>query len=255
MQEVTEQKEAAAGQIGRTRPVILGVAIDCLSMEETVSRIDELIATGKPHIVVTADTSGLVQGQTDPELHRIHTTADLVTPDSIGVIWALKRRGVRQARVTGVDLVGRLAELSARKGHSIFLLGSAPGVAEEAAERLRLLYPGCNIIGARHGYFPADDDTLVAEEIAPTKPDILLVAMGIPRQEKFIDRTKHIIGAKIGIGVGGSLDVYSGRAKRAPKIIQALHIEWLWRVLLNPKKISKAKNLPVFAWWELTRRS
>ncbi len=115
-----------------------------------------------------------------------------------------------------------------------------------AAERLRLMYPGCNIVGARHGYFPADSDEIVASEVAQAKPDILFVAMGIPRQEKFIRRTQSIIQAKVAIGVGGSLDVYSGRAKRAPKLVQKLSLEWAWRTILNPKKISKAKKIPLF---------
>ena len=92
---------------------------------------------------------------------------------------------------------------------------------------------------------------MVAAEVAATKPDFLFVAMGIPRQEKFIRSTQSIIGAPVSMGVGGSFDVFSGKVKRAPAIFQRLHLEWLWRLILNPRKVAKAKNLPVFAWMVL----
>jgi N-acetylglucosaminyldiphosphoundecaprenol N-acetyl-beta-D-mannosaminyltransferase len=213
-----------------------------------------MIDSGKSHLVVTADTAGIAQAQEDSELLALYQSADLATPDSYGVIWALSRRGRKQERVTGVDLVDRLCHLSSQTGARIFILGSAPGVAEIAAENLRLRHPGCQIVGTRHGYFPREDDALVAEEIAPFNPDILFVAMGIPRQEKFIAATQSIIKARVAVGVGGSFDVYSGRAKRAPALIQKLRLEWLWRLILNPKKISKAQNLPKFVMMELRRR-
>jgi N-acetylglucosaminyldiphosphoundecaprenol N-acetyl-beta-D-mannosaminyltransferase len=197
--------------------------------------------------VVTADAAGIVQAQQDPQFMEILRSADLVTPDSAGVLWAAKKKGhpIRE-RVSGVDLTDELCAMSADKGWRIFLLGSQPGVAELAAEKLRLRHPGCNIVGARHGYFPSESDEVVAQEIAELKPDILLVAMGIPRQEKFIMKTQEVIRAPVAMGVGGSLDVFSGRAKRAPRLFQKLKLEWLWRLILNPSKISKAKFLPKF---------
>ena len=115
-----------------------------------------------------------------------------------------------------------------------------------AAERLRLRHPGCNIVGARHGYFPAGDDEVVAKEVSEAKPNVLFVAMGIPRQEQFIQKTQGIIQAEVSMGVGGSLDVYSGRVKRAPALFQKLKLEWLWRLIQNPSKWRKAIKLPRF---------
>jgi N-acetylglucosaminyldiphosphoundecaprenol N-acetyl-beta-D-mannosaminyltransferase len=216
-------------------------------MSQTIEQIEGFIKSGTPHIVVTADSSGLVSAQKDPEFNEILQTADLVTPDSVGVIWAAKRKKEPvPERVSGVDIFAQICQKSAEHGYKLYFLGAAPGVAEVAAERCRLKFPGVNIVGARHGYFPADSDRLVAEEVALTKPDVLFVAMGIPRQEKFIKHTQDIIKAPVAIGVGGTLDVFSGTVKRAPKIIQKLKMEWLWRLIQNPKKISKAKNLPVF---------
>lgn len=230
-----------------SRVSILGVGVDKLDMPSALAKLDYFLVSKQPHIVVTADAAGIVQAQEDPEFMRILQEADLVTPDSVGVLWAAKRKGEPiQERVSGVELTDRLCAMSADKGWRIFLLGAAPGVADLAAEKLRLMHPGCNIVGSRHGYFPADSNEIVAQEIAAFKPDILLVAMGIPRQEKFIKQTQSIIGASVAMGVGGSLDVFSGKVKRAPVLFQKLKLEWLWRLILNPSKISKTKFLPKF---------
>ena len=235
--------------IGRKTVQVLGLPVDEITMDECMARIQAFVESGEPHIVVTADSSGMVIAESDSEFRSIVEKADLVTPDSFGVVWAARRKGaIIPERVSGVDIVDRCCALSADKGYRIALLGSEPGVAELAAERLRLKHVGCNIVLARHGYFPPESDGVVAAEVAESKPDILFVAMGIPRQEKFIAATQSVIGAPVAVGVGGSLDVFSGRAKRAPRIIQKLRLEWLWRTVLNPKKISKAKALPVFAW-------
>lgn len=229
------------------RVEILGAPVDQLDMPSALQCLGGYLESRTPHMVVTADAAGIAQAQDDPEFMEILRTADLVTPDSAGVLWAANRMGKPiKERVSGVDLTDKLCAMSADKGWRIFLLGSEPGVADLAAEKLRLKHPGCNIVGARHGFFPSDSDEVVAQEVAESKPDILLVAMGIPRQEKFIKKTQPIIRASIAMGVGGSLDVFSGKAKRAPKVFQKLKIEWLWRLLLNPSKISKAKFLPKF---------
>lgn len=230
---------------------ILGIPVSPLSMDETVDHLDLLIQEGRPNLVATADSSGLVIAREDEELAAIYRSASLVTCDSYGVVWAMKRKGKTVERVSGCDLCGRLFELSAEKGYRIYMLGGAPGVAAAAAENIRLKHIGCQIVGIHNGFFPASEDILVATDVAKSKPDILLVAMGIPRQEKFIAKTNELIGAKVAVGVGGSFDVFSGRAKRAPKLIQKLHLEWLWRTILNPKKMKKASTLPRFVRYVL----
>ena len=235
---------------------ILGAPVDCVTMSETLDRLDGFVKAGGPHLIITADSSGLVQAQTDAELRGLYDSAALVTPDSNGVVWAMNRKGCPQTeRVSGVDIADRVCALSAERGYRIFFLGGEPGVAEAAAEKMRQKYPGCNIVGARHGYFKPDQDREVATEVAPAKPDFLFVGMGIPRQEKFIRTTMDIVKAPVAIGVGGSLDVFSGKAKRAPVLIQRIKLEWLWRTALNPSKISKAKLLPRFVLLVLRERS
>jgi len=233
---------------------VLGVQVDCLNLHETDARIEEMVASGLPHFVATADTSGIAQAQTDSDLMSLYAQADLVTPDSMGVVWAMGRRGVKQARITGVDLVCRMLEAGARYGWTFYFLGAAPGVAELAKQRAEQTYAGIKILGARDGFFKPEEDEAVAKVIATQNPDFLFVAMGIPRQEKFILKTKGIIKARVAIGVGGTLDVLSGTVKRAPIFIQKLKLEWLWRTLTNPKKISKAMNLPKFVLYELRGR-
>jgi N-acetylglucosaminyldiphosphoundecaprenol N-acetyl-beta-D-mannosaminyltransferase len=226
---------------------ILGIPVDRVTMDEAMAAVESFIAIKEPHLVVTADASGIVIAQDDPEFKELLLEADLVTPDSSGILWASARLGQPIAdRVSGVDMVDRICALSADKGYRLFFLGAAPGVAETAAEKLRLKHPGCNIVGTRHGYFPSDSDEVVAKEVADFKPDVLFVAMGIPRQEKFIRATQDIVQAPVAMGVGGSFDVFSGRAKRAPKFVQRMRMEWLWRLILNPKKFAKAKTLPRF---------
>ena len=239
--------KVAEGSVSPDRVVILGTAVDRLSMAECIERIGSLIRSGGSHLVATADACGLVQAETDADLRDIYQAASLVTPDSVGVLWAARRAGRPiDARVSGVDLVDRICFESANRGWRIFFLGAAPGVAEQAAEKLRLKHPGCNIVGTRHGFFPPESDEIVAAEIGALNPDVLFVAMGIPRQEKFLQATAHLHQAKIGMGVGGSFDVFSGNVKRAPKGFQRLHLEWLWRLIQNPKKISKVSLLPQF---------
>lgn len=230
---------------------VLGVQVDCLNLNETDAIIEEMVKSGQPHFVATADTAGIAQAQTNPDLMSLYAQADLVTPDSLGVVWALKRRGKVQERITGVDLACRMMERGATHGWTFFFLGAAPGVAALAAEKASDRWPGLKVVGARDGFFKPEQDAEIAEEIAKLNPDFLLVAMGIPRQEQFILKTKHIIKARVAIGVGGTLDVLSGTVKRAPVVIQKLKLEWLWRTLANPKKISKAINLPRFVLYEL----
>ena len=217
-------------------------------MAEALEMLERFIAEKIPRHVVTADASMIVLSRQDSELAQIVRDADLVTPDGSGLLWASRLLGKPiTERVSGVDLVGRITQLSAKKGYRLFFLGSAPGVAEEAARQLSDKYPGAVICGTRHGFFKEDEEEDVAGQIARTHPDILFVAFGIPKQEKFISRWKKAIGAAVCIGVGGSFDVYSGSVRRAPLWMQNAGLEWIYRLAQNPKKISKVMTLPRFA--------
>jgi N-acetylglucosaminyldiphosphoundecaprenol N-acetyl-beta-D-mannosaminyltransferase len=226
---------------------LLGVSVDRLSMSEALDAIGRFIEQRTPRHIVTADASMVVIAKEDPELAAIIENADLVTPDGAGLIWASKLLKLPITnRVSGVDLVGKVCELSKSLGWRIYFLGAAPGVADDAAANLRIKYPGCNIVGVRHGYFGEDEEPAIAADIREKKTDILLVAFGIPKQEKFITRRKEAMLVPVSIGIGGSFDVYSGRVKRAPLWMQKAGLEWLFRLWQNPKKISKVMTLPRF---------
>lgn len=227
--------------------MLLGLPVHRLDMNAALDVIDGFVRTRTPHHVVTADASMLVMAAEDAELRDIIARADLVTPDSIGVLWAAKRAGKPIAeRVSGVVIVEQLCARSAERNYRLFFLGAAPGVAELAAEHMTAKYPGCQIVGTRDGFFTPDDVPEITATIRNARADVVCVAMGIPKQEKWIARHRDELGASVLIGVGGTLDVLSGTVKRAPVVFQRLRLEWLWRVISNPKKISKVMLLPQF---------
>jgi N-acetylglucosaminyldiphosphoundecaprenol N-acetyl-beta-D-mannosaminyltransferase len=226
---------------------ILGLTVHNVTMQTALEAMDGFFQAGTPHHVVTADASMLVLAQEDSALNAIVCGADLVTPDSVGVLWASKQAGAPlQERVSGVEIVDRLCCRSVEAGYRLFFLGAGPGVAAQAAEKMRAKYPGTQIVGTRDGFFrPEETDALVAE-IRESRADALFVAMGIPKQEKWIAAHRDRLGAAVLIGVGGTFDVLSGNVKRAPKVMQKVRLEWLWRVVSNPRKISKVLLLPRF---------
>lgn len=247
--------EDASSQVTRDTVNILGIPVDRVTMDEALLRIDDMVASGRPNFVATADASMIVDGVSIPEFGDLLRSAALVTPDSAGVLWAAKRAGKPlEGKVSGVDLVDRLCERSAARGYRLYFLGAEPGVAEEAAKQLAERHPGCHIVGTHHGYFGPDKDAQVAAEVAKSNLDVLFVAMGIPRQEFFIRDTMSVIGARVAMGVGGSFDVYSGRVKRAPIIFRRMRMEWLWRLILNPRKWRKVLKLPQFVMMVLRGR-
>jgi N-acetylglucosaminyldiphosphoundecaprenol N-acetyl-beta-D-mannosaminyltransferase len=147
-----------------------------------------------------------------------------------------------------------LTRLSHTKGYRLYLLGAAPGVAERAAQNLLACYPNAQIVGVQHGYFTSADEPAIVAQVAAAQPDVLLVGMGMPRQEKWAWRHRQQLGVPVMIGVGGSFDVYGGVVKRAPKWLQRIGGEWLWRLIQDPRKIKKVRNLPRFAWRVLRER-
>jgi N-acetylglucosaminyldiphosphoundecaprenol N-acetyl-beta-D-mannosaminyltransferase len=227
---------------------LLGMRVDRVTMEGALALIEGYIAEGAPRHIVTADASMVVTYNQDSEFARIVYRADLVTPDGAGILWATRHLGMPvRAKVSGVDLAARCCALSSQKGWRVFFFGAAPSVAETAAARMQERFPGTNIVGFRDGFFKPEEEPQVIEQIRAAKPDILLVALGIPKQEKFIDRNREALGVPVSIGVGGTLDVFSGTVKRAPVWMQNVGLEWLYRLAANPSKISKVALLPRFA--------
>jgi len=232
------------------RVKLLNVPIDCLSMERSVERVSELIGAGRPRRVITLNPEILYRAVlSDHSLFDLINKADLVTADGEGIVWAGRVAGTPfPERVTGIDLMLRLVERAATEGWKIYLLGAAPGVAEEAAEKLTRRFPGLQVAGTRHGYFKPDEEAGIAQAIKQTAPQLLFVALGAPAQEMWIDRHIEDIGPVVAVGVGGSLDVISGRVARQPLWMQKLKIEWLGRLISEPSRWRRMLVLPKFAW-------
>lgn len=229
---------------------ILGVPVDRLSMDQAVQRVAELVRAGRPARVITLNPEYLYRAVTDDKslLEMVHR-AELVTADGEGIVWAGRVAGTPfPERVTGIDLMLAMLQRAAKEGWRVFLLGAAPGVAEEAAENLRRQHPGLQVVGTYHGYFKQDEETAVAELVRVAKPQLLFAALGAPKQERFIDRHIESIGPVVAMGVGGSFDVIAGRITRAPRWMQSLHIEWLGRLVMEPSRWRRMLVLPRFAW-------
>jgi N-acetylglucosaminyldiphosphoundecaprenol N-acetyl-beta-D-mannosaminyltransferase len=231
---------------------LLGVRVDRTDVAGALHRITQFVEDGAPHHVVTPDSSAVVRAQEDPELMEILRSADLVTADGAGLVWMAKVMGLPLwERVSGVDLMDHICELAAEKGYSIYLVGAAPGVAAEAADKLKARHPGLTVAGTMHGYFSDGEEPEVVRQIAEAKPDVLFVALGVPRQEKWIRRHLDELGVPVAIGVGGSFDVIAGRLKRAPAFMQRWGLEWLWRALRQPSRLPRLLALPRFVWMAL----
>lgn len=228
---------------------LLGATIDALNMDETVERVDGFLAGEKPCRVFTLNPEFLYRAQSDRPLLDLVNRADLVTPDGEGIVWACKVAGQPvPERVTGIDLMLRLVERSARDGRRVFLLGAAPGVAEGAASHLAGRWPGLAVAGTHHGYFKPEEEGAVAALVRESRADLLFVALGAPKQEIWIDRNLQLTGAKAAVGVGGSFDVLAGLARRAPEWVRRLRLEWLARLVMEPSRLKRQLVLPKFAW-------
>ncbi|WP_297199905.1 WecB/TagA/CpsF family glycosyltransferase [Thermanaeromonas sp.] len=226
---------------------MLGCRVDALTLNEALEVLGRFIASGKPHYVVTLNAEMAYRAMHDPRFRDIVNRAGLVTPDGAGIVWAARVLGNPvPERVAGIDLVQALAVRAAEEGWRLFLYGGAPGVAEEAGRRLKERHPGLNILGTSHGYLSPGKEEELLKNLKKTSPDVLLVALGSPKQEYWMARHLAGLGIPVAIGVGGSLDVLAGRAKRAPRFMQELGLEWLYRVVREPKRVKRALALPKF---------
>ena len=227
---------------------ILDVNIDRVNQKQAVERVRELIANqSQSSLVVTPNSEMLALAAEDRELARILNSADLATADGIGVVIASKILGEPlEERVAGFDLISCLFKEFAEEDFNFYFLGGKPGIVDQAAANLKKEYPALNISGYHHGYLDRDKQQKIIEEINKKKIDLLLVGMGVPLQEKFLDTnlTKLNIGAAV--TVGGSFDVLAGEVERAPIWMQKAALEWFYRLLQEPSRFGRMLSLPKF---------
>ena len=226
---------------------ILGVGVDSVTMREAVDRIETFIEEGEPRLIATANAEMIMRATKDAELMRILNEAALVVPDGAGTVWAAHHLGYDMPeRVAGYDLAQELMALAPEKGQKVYFFGSAPGIAEKAKAKAESLYRGIQVVGVRNGFFTEADERKIIGEIKAAKPDILLAALGVPKQEKWLYAHLEELQVPVAIGVGGTLDVMAGAVKRAPKWMQKAKLEWLFRGLLQPKRAGRLVALPQF---------
>jgi N-acetylglucosaminyldiphosphoundecaprenol N-acetyl-beta-D-mannosaminyltransferase len=227
---------------------ILGVRVDDATYGDLMAHVDAFVATGQPHHVVTLNVEMLVAAYDDPAFTRVLNAADLNVADSVGVLLAARLLGQPlRERVTGSDGIHRLAAHCAHQGYRPFFLGAAPGVAEIVASRLSRANPDLQVAGAYAGSpRPEDEDAIIAK-VQAAAPDLLLVAYGVPVEEKWIARNRHRLGVPVMVGVGGAFDFVAGVATRAPVWMRRLGLEWFFRLLQEPWRWRRQLALPRFA--------
>lgn len=231
---------------------ILGVDIDNLFLSECLEKIREFLKDGRQHYIVTPNPEFVMTAQKDVEFREILNKADMAVPDGAGLIFAglLQGKKIRQ-RICGVDLIWEIAKIAGEGNYSIYLLGAGEGIAKRAAEILQQKFPSLKIAGAESGgiitsNFQSSILNLI-ENINNAKPDILLVALGHPKQEKWLKYNLSLLpSVKIAMAVGGAFDFISNNIRRAPRVLRSIGLEWFWRLLQEPwrwRRIVKATIL------------
>ncbi|GAC1390415.1 MAG: WecB/TagA/CpsF family glycosyltransferase [Ktedonobacteraceae bacterium] len=233
---------------------LLGVRVDRLSQQQVVEQIDTLVALHRRSAeplacqqVVTVNTEFVMMAQHDTVFRHVINAAALVFADGIGIVWATRYLGKpTPERVTGTDTLVELAKQCADKGYRLYLLGAAPGIAEEAGKRLRELAPGLQIAGIYAGSPSHSEEEAIIERVRVAQADVLCVAYGAPAQELWIARNLSRLPVAVAMGVGGAYDFLSGRQLRAPLMMQRMGLEWLYRLYREPWRWRRMLAIPHF---------
>lgn len=227
-----------------TRLRLMNTEIDNLTMDETLDAIDSLIKEDNCSYVVTPNVDHIVQLEKDEELKRVYENASLILTDGKPLIWISNwyKTPIKE-KISGSDLFPRVCDLAAKKGYTMYLLGAAEGVADKAAKNLIDKYKGLNIVGTYSPPFGFEKDKVelkkIERQIQKVHPDILIVGLGCPKQEKYMYHHCKELGVPISFGLGASIDFEAGNIKRAPKWMSEHGLEWLYRITQDPKRLAK----------------
>jgi len=232
-----------------TRFTLLGVPVDPLSEAEAVEWVVRALAEGQPRLVISVNPERIMQAGRDPDFAAILRRADLALADGAGVLWAARRLGhPLPSRLAGVDVVTALAARGAREGWRFFFLGGAPGVAETAGRVLRDRFPGFTLAGTHPGSPDPASDPVTVELVRSSGAQLLFLAYGATAEEAWLARNLARSGAIVGMGVGGTFDFISGRARRAPPWMRERGLEWLHRLRQEPWRWRRMLALPQFVF-------
>ena len=223
---------------------LMNTEIDNLTMDETLDAIDSLIKEDNCSYVVTPNVDHIVQLEKDEELKRVYENASLILTDGKPLIWISNwyKTSIKE-KISGSDLFPRVCDLAAKKGYTMYLLGAAEGVADKAAKNLMNKYKGLNIVGTYSPPFGFEKDKLelkkIERQIQEVHPDILIVGLGCPKQEKYMYHHCKELDVPISFGLGASIDFEAGNIKRAPRWMSEHGLEWLYRITQDPKRLAK----------------
>ena len=227
---------------------ILGVYVDMVNIPQAADRIMEFLDEDKFHAVFTPNSEIIMHAYKNTEFADLLNRAELLTADGIGVVHASKILGKPiKERAAGYDIARLVLSKMNETGHKLFMLGGKPGVAEEAQVNLLKDYPNLKIVGLRNGYFKAEEEQEIVEEINASGADMLFVCLGAPKQEEWINRNRDALNVRVAMGIGGSLDVFAGRVERAPEFFCKTGLEWFYRLCKEPWRIGRMMELPKFA--------
>ena len=232
---------------------VMGLKFDSVTMDEALSRAEALLRGEKAAYVVTPNAEIAYEALHDGQLREMLNGADLMLPDGAGVVLASKllRTPVKQ-KVAGVDFAAGLLGVLERNGQSLYLLGGKPGIGELAAQKMLEAHPQLRIAGIADGYFR--DEAPVIEKINASGADALFVCLGAPKQERFMVQHQQELHVHLMAGLGGSLDAFAGTVQRAPAWMIRLNLEWLYRLIREPKRFRRMLRLPKYLWAVMLKR-
>lgn len=241
--------------MSHTRITVTGVPVDNIDMEGAVFHAERMIELNEQCTIFAMNPEKAISAREDPELYECLDSAGLLIPDGIGIILAARLNGVAfRERVPGSELMPRLCAMAAKNGYGVFLFGAQEDTNLQAAEKLEQLYPGLNVAGRQNGYVTDDETPALIDEINTSGAKLLFVALGSPKQEYWMNEHKHKLNVVVLQGVGGTFDVISGNVKRAPRLWRSIHLEWLYRLLSQPKRFIRQSRLPAYVWLVLRSR-
>lgn len=237
-----------------SRVTVMGTPVDPWTMRQTVEAADALVREGRFAHLIGVNADKVLQMRDNPEMDVCVRHCEVVNADGASMAMAAKRLGVDlPGRVAGIDLMWELCAMAEHEGHRIYLLGAKGEVVAKTAEVLVGTYPNITIVGFRDGYFGDDEFDDVVATVSRARPDIVFVGITSPKKERLIERFRELGARGVYVGVGGSFDVVSGNIPRAPLWIQRVNLEWLFRMLQEPKRLVKRYLVGNIRFWLLLR--
>lgn len=232
---------------------VLGLKIDNVTMGEAVENVFSFFDSEKAHSVYTPNAEMAMAAVKDSEYMSILNSADLLIPDGAGVVLGAKLLGTKlKEKVAGIELVLNL--LKSGKTFSVFLYGGEPGVGEKAAKNIKMKYPSVKVCGITHGYHDSSMENETIAVIKSAEPDLILVGLSFPGQEKWIHRVMPLLPGSTAIGCGGTINFLAGVVKRSPGFMIKMNLEWLYRLIRQPKRLGRMMKIPVFLWFCIKKR-